>query len=192
MTAAAHPPNEVAAEWVSVDVIHPWANNPRDNEKTVAKIAKSIKRFGFSSPIIARKADGEIIAGHTRYKAAIKLGLKRVPVRFLDLDPAEAHVLALADNKLGEDASWDKDLLQAVTFELKTQDADLLDGTGFTQEQIDELLTPNSSVDGEESGREIDDGLSYSVVVECDGERAQAMLIEKLEHDGFRCKPVMS
>lgn len=99
--------NEPAAEWVALDALKPWAKNPRENAKAIAKIAASIKRFGFGAPIVARKADGEIIAGHTRYEAAKKLGLDRVPVRYLDLDPADAHLLALADNRLGEFAAWD-------------------------------------------------------------------------------------
>ena len=49
--------------------------------------------------------NGEIIAGHTRWKAAKELGLDRVPVRYLDLDPADAHLLAIADNRVAEEAS---------------------------------------------------------------------------------------
>ena len=71
-------------------------------------MAKSIKRFGFGAPIVARRADDEVIAGHTRLAAAVALGLTKVPVRFLDLDPADAHLLALADNKLNEHASWEQ------------------------------------------------------------------------------------
>ena len=126
---------EAAAEWVSLSSLRPWADNPRHNDgKPVEKVAESIKRFGFASPIIAR-ADGEIIAGHTRYKAAQALGLDRVPVRFLDLDPADAHLLAVADNRLGEFAEWDTPKLQEILSDFSFDDAAL---AGYTQEDFDE------------------------------------------------------
>jgi len=92
---------ETAAVWVPVEQLKPWAQNPRKNDAAVATVVESIRRFGFGAPLLARKADGELIAGHTRLKAALKLGLPKVPVRYLDLDPTDAHLLALADNKTG-------------------------------------------------------------------------------------------
>lgn len=108
---------ESAAVWVSIDELRPWDKNPRKNEKAIPKVVESIKRFGFAAPIIARQ-DGEIIAGHTRYQAAKQLGLDRVPVRYMDLDPADARLLALADNKLNEIAEWDEDALNEILREL--------------------------------------------------------------------------
>lgn len=115
-----------AAEWVAPSQLVPWKDNPRKNDGTpVAKVAESISRFGFGAPIVARKANNEIIAGHTRWKAAQKLGLDTVPVRFLDIGANEAHALALADNRVGEEASWDDALLAAVLADLKAQDVPL-------------------------------------------------------------------
>lgn len=91
--------SEAAAVYVDVDELMPWERNPRRNDHAVDEVAKSIKRFGFGAPVVARKADGMIIAGHTRVKAAQKLGLDRVPVRYLDLDPTEAQLLAIANNR---------------------------------------------------------------------------------------------
>src|SRR3954470_18937909 len=105
---------ESAAEWVPIDRLKPWDRNPRDNDGVVARVAASIKRFGFGAPIIARRADGEVIAGHTRLKAAAQLGLSKVPVRYLDLDPVDAHLLAIADNKTSELATWNDDALVDV------------------------------------------------------------------------------
>lgn len=134
---------EAAAEWVSLSSLRPWADNPRHNDgKPVEKVAESIKRFGFASPIIAR-ADGEIIAGHTRYKAAQALGLDRVPVRFLDLDPADAHLLAVADNRLGEFAEWDTPKLQEILSDFSFDDAAL---AGYTQEDFDEWASELASL----------------------------------------------
>lgn len=128
---------EAAAEWVAVEELVPWADNPRDNDAAVAEVAESIKRFGFGAPILARRADGEVIAGHTRLKAAGRLGLAQVPVRYLDLDPADAHLLALADNKLNEKAAW-SDNLAAVLRDLDVGEA--TSGLGFTEEELKELL----------------------------------------------------
>jgi DNA modification methylase len=132
--------NEAAAVWVPITALKAWANNPRKNDQAVAKVAQSIQRFGFGAPLLARKADGVLIAGHTRLKAATKLGLDKVPVRYLDLDPAEAHLLALADNKTAELAEWDEEVLGAVLADLKEQSVDLLEGTGFTDREVEQLI----------------------------------------------------
>lgn len=128
---------EAAAVWVPISEMTPWDQNPRKNDAAVDKIAESIKRFGFGSPILAR-LNGEVIAGHTRLKAAEKLGLDRVPVRYLDLDPADAHLLALADNKLGEIAEWDETLLAEILKDLDPEDAAL---AGFGAEELEDLLS---------------------------------------------------
>ncbi len=127
---------EAAAVWVPVTELHPWDRNPRLNEPAVAKVADSIKRFGFGAPLLARP-NGELIAGHTRLKAALKLGLDRVPVRYLDLDPADARLLALADNKLAEIAEWDETLLADILKEVDPGDAAL---AGFGAKEVADLL----------------------------------------------------
>jgi site-specific DNA-methyltransferase (adenine-specific) len=104
----------MAVEWVAVSALVPWAGNPRDNAAAVPGVKASIERFGFGAPVVARRADGEVIAGHTRLQAAIDLGLSEVPVRWLDLSADDAHALALADNKLGELAEWDASALDVA------------------------------------------------------------------------------
>ena len=128
------------ARWVAIDAIQAWDKNPRNNEHAVQSVADSIERFGWGSPIIARKSDGVVIAGHTRLKAAQRLKMDKVLVRYLDLDPAEAAALALADNKIGELADWDDEGLRAVLLELDAEDVNL-DGLGFTDEELDAMLT---------------------------------------------------
>ena len=91
--------------------IHPYANNPRKNDEAVAGVAASIKRFGFLIPMVIDR-NGEIICGHTRYKAAKQLGLKEVPCVIADeLTEDEIRAFRLADNKVSEKAQWDMDLL---------------------------------------------------------------------------------
>ena len=103
-----------AAVWMPIGDLVPWEKNPRRNDDAVGKVAESIQRFGFSAPIVARQADRKVIAGHTRLRAAHKLGLHEVPVRLLDLSEADAQLLALADNRLGEIAEWDDEALARV------------------------------------------------------------------------------
>lgn len=84
----------------SIDDIRPYANNPRFNDNAVEYVAKSIKEFGFKVPIVIDK-NGEIIAGHTRYKASIELGLKEVPCIVADdLNDEQVRAFRLADNKV--------------------------------------------------------------------------------------------
>jgi DNA modification methylase len=96
---------------ISIESIKPYANNPRKNNKAVPAVAASIKEFGFRQPIVVDK-DGVIIAGHTRYKAAISLGMTTVPVLYADdLSDAQAKAYRLADNKTNEIAEWDMEVL---------------------------------------------------------------------------------
>lgn len=91
--------------------LKPYANNPRDNESAVEPVANSIKEFGFKVPIVAT-SDGEIINGHTRFKASKLLGLKKVPVIISDdLTEEQIKAFRLADNKTGELADWNEELL---------------------------------------------------------------------------------
>lgn len=102
----------------SINDIIPYENNPRKNEKAVENVKKSIRRFGFKNPIIV-DSEGVIIAGHTRYKASLELGLETVPVIVAD-DLTEKQIKAyrLADNKTGELAEWDFNALEAELFDL--------------------------------------------------------------------------
>lgn len=180
---------EPAAEWVAVEDLKPWIDNPRANDKAVAQLAKSIKRFGFGAPVLARRANGEVIAGHTRLKAAIRLGLKRIPVRYLDLDPADAHLLALADNKVGELAGWDDDKLAAILHQLRAEDQDLIEGTGFTDKEIDKLLAEDDDAAGDESDLVTP---KFEVLVECNDEHHQRDVIAKLTELGLECRALLS
>ena len=91
--------------------ITPYDKNPRKNDEAVPFVANSIKEFGFKVPIVIDK-DGVIVAGHTRYKAAQSLGMKSVPCIVADdLSPEQVKAFRLADNKVGEIAGWDFDLL---------------------------------------------------------------------------------
>lgn len=91
--------------------LHPYKNNPRKNDSAVDAVAASIKEFGFKVPVVIDK-DGMIVAGHTRYKAAKKLKINEIPCIVADdLTDEQIKAFRLADNKVGELAEWDFDLL---------------------------------------------------------------------------------
>lgn len=181
------PTREAAAEWVERSTLKPWANNPRKNDAAVPAVVASIKRFGFAAPIIARRADGEVIAGHTRLKAAEVLGLDRVPVRFVDLDPADAHLLALADNKLNEKAQWDSLGVAEVLSGYGLDEAEL---AGWDKAELD-ALGSDVIEDGEEKPAKDDSeraDVGFVVLVDCEGEEDQLRIIDLLVGQGLKCR----
>ncbi len=171
---------ELAAQWVSVGDLKPWKDNPRKNDKAVAKVSASMRRFGFSSPIVARKEDGQVIAGHTRLKAAKKLGMLKVPVRYLDITAQEAKLLALADNKIGEEADWDTELLAIVMDEFEATD---LAEAGFDDlPEVDEVR---------DASQEVELDQSYRVMIECKDESHQAEVLEMCKQQSLDCSALM-
>ena len=96
---------------MKISEVKPYPNNPRNNDDGVEAVANSIKEFGWQQPIVVDK-DNVIIVGHTRYKAAKKLGMKEVPVVVANnLTPEQVKAYRLADNKTGELTDWDMSLL---------------------------------------------------------------------------------
>ncbi len=121
--------------------IRPYDKNPRLNDNAVAAVAASIREFGFRQPIVV-DTDGVIICGHTRYKAAVQLGLEKVPVHTAkDLTPEQIKAYRIADNKTGELAEWNYDLLPIELGELATCEYDL-SLLGFNQEELAQLMDP--------------------------------------------------
>jgi len=121
--------------------IKPYERNPRQNDAAVDAVAESIRRFGFRQPIVV-DADGVIVCGHTRWKAAQKLGLTQVPVHVArDLTPEQIRAYRIADNKTAGLAEWNLELLPIELAEL--QDAGLdWSLLGFDQDELAKLLDP--------------------------------------------------
>lgn len=95
----------------SINDLTPYENNPRKNDKSVDYVANSISQFGFKVPIVI-DSSGVIVAGHTRYKAAVKLKMETVPCIVADdLTDEQIKAFRLADNKVGEFSEWDFELL---------------------------------------------------------------------------------
>jgi len=149
---------------IKVEDIKPFKQNPRNNDAAVAGVANSIKEFGFIWPILLDK-NNEIVAGHTRLKAALKLGMKTVPCTFAEhLNEAQIKAFRLIDNKTSELAEWDLELLSLELDELSHLDLDFsMEDFGFeldgddadagkdvvedefdTEKALEEIVTPLS------------------------------------------------
>ena len=129
-------------EYVRISALKPNPRNPRKNEKAVEPLVKSMKNFGWTSPILAAR-DNTIIAGHTRMLAAQRRGIEEVPVIYLDIDPDDANLYMIADNKLTEIAEWDDEMLGHLFSELKDLGKDL-SLSGFGIDEIALLVDPGS------------------------------------------------
>ena len=124
---------------MNIDEVKQYENNPRVNDKSVDDVAKSIKEFGWQQPIVVDK-DNVIIVGHTRWKAAKKLGMKKVPVVVAsNLTPEQVKAYRLADNKVSEESIWDNKKLLDELDELNKIDENVF--TGFSESDIfDDVL----------------------------------------------------
>jgi DNA modification methylase len=126
-------------EMWTLDRIRPYENNPRVNEGAVDAVAASIREFGFAQPIVV-DTDSVIIVGHTRLKAAQKLGLERVPVVVAShLTPEQVRAYRIADNKTNELAEWNYDLLPIELDALKEANYDL-GLLGFDTEELAKIM----------------------------------------------------
>lgn len=131
---------------IEVEKLIPYANNPRNNDEAVDKVAASIHEFGFKVPVVV---DGEnvIVCGHTRVKAAKKLGLATVPcVVADDLTEAQIKAFRLADNKVSEFATWDFEKLELELADLPEME---MTAFGFDLQENNEDETPEDFVEDE-------------------------------------------
>ena len=143
---------------VKISELRPHPKNPRVHpDSAIEKLVMSIKEFGWTNPILA-SADGFILAGHARLKAAKKAGMEEVPVIFLPLEGAKAEAYMIADNRLQEDTLWDEELLAGLLTELEETGVDLL-LTGFDSEEVDDMLFDIENEQGFEDDFDIDEAL---------------------------------
>lgn len=148
--------------------LKPYEKNPRMNENAVPYVANSIKEFGFKVPIIIDKKN-VIVAGHTRYKAAMQLGMDTVPCIVADdLTPQQIKAFRLADNKVSDYSIWDNKLLLE---ELTDLGDDIF--TGFDLGSIGEELKENEL----DALKENEYGLQYEIKFQSDNKEK----IEKIK-----------
>lgn len=138
---------QLEIEYIPIGELTPCPQNPRKNADNVPSVAKSIDAFGWTNPILARREDNMVVAGHTRLKAAIGRGMTEVPVIYLDLDPTDAKAYMLADNKLTENVEWDGLKLAEIFAELDQLNVDL-DLTGFSTDEINNYVLGPTDMPG--------------------------------------------
>ncbi len=127
-----------------IDSVTPYDQNPRVNDGAVDAVAASLKEFGFRQPIVV-DAEGVIVVGHTRWKAAKKLGLAQVPVHVArELTPAQAKAYRIADNQTATIAEWDTDLLPVEIAGLDDMGFDIA-LLGFSDEELGEIMAPKGT-----------------------------------------------
>lgn len=153
-------------KYLNLELLNPYANNARLNEKAVDKVASSIKTYGFKNPILI-DGNNEIIAGHTRLLAAKKLGLKEVPTILVDdLTSEEVKAYRIADNKTAEYAEWNFELLAQEMEELKLADYDL-GLTGFDMSEAEKLMDEfNKENESEEDDFDVDGALPENPITQ--------------------------
>ena len=163
----------------------PMENNPRLNDGAVESVANSIKEFGFKVPIVCT-SEKIIIAGHTRQRAALKLGLKEVPVIIADdLTPEQVKAFNVVDNRTAELAKWNFELLGPALQELTDFGFDLKDfgwdeaglGALLGCEKENPLAEPDISGDDDRRGR---------IILVYRDEEEKAIWCKRLEVDGSK------
>ncbi|SOZ99464.1 ParB domain protein nuclease [Cupriavidus taiwanensis] len=140
----------LVVEYRPIETLIPYARNARTHsDAQIAQIAGSLREFGWTNPVLI-DGEGTIIAGHGRVLAARQLGQTLIPVISLaHLTEAQRRAYVLADNKLAEQAGWDKDLLSLELADLSTQGFDLA-LIGFKPEEIQEALVGRDFAPGSE------------------------------------------
>ena len=161
----------------------PYANNPRNNDKAVEAVAASISNFGFKVPIVIDK-NNIIVAGHTRAKAAKKLGIETVPVIIADdLTEEQVRAFRLADNKTGELAEWD---LEKLSEELAGISEINMESLGFIEEKQEEESDTNEAEEEVATTYQTQHG----VIVMCTSEAEQESIYNELTGEGYECRVV--
>ncbi|GJQ29721.1 MAG: methyltransferase [Phycisphaerae bacterium] len=131
-------------EMRSIADVRPYDRNPRLNDGAVDAVAKSLREFGFRQPVVVDR-DGIIVVGHTRWKAAQRLGLAQIPVHVaLELSPEQARAYRIADNQTATIADWDMELLPDELSELKIAGFDM-SLLGFDDDRLAELMAPKAN-----------------------------------------------
>jgi ParB-like chromosome segregation protein Spo0J len=198
-----------AAEWVALDALEPWDRNARQHsDDSTRKLVAGIRRFGFLVPLTAWRAESRIAAGHGRRLAMLALlredpafiprnappgvGPGMVPVMFEDFaTEAQFKAFAIADNRQAKNAEDDDEAVAAVLAELDAQGIEF-DGMGFDDDEIAELLNPESDEDDPFEGGVDDMDEVCDVMVECADENEQGRALELLHNEGFTCRALTS
>lgn len=173
----------------------PYPRNPRKiPEAAVAKVAASIREFGFRQPVVV-DSDGVVVVGHTRLLAAQKLGITSIPVHIAkDLTAEQIKAYRLADNRANQESAWEPDILGLELLDLRSLNVDL-SLTGFDKQQILETVNLGGCEASTERSRASHsklDQLEFKVVVDCSDEHQQSELLERFKGEGLKCRALIS
>ena len=164
-----------------------YDKNPRKiSQAAIDKVAASIKAFNFRQPIVV-DGKGVIIAGHTRYEASKKLGLKTVPVHVAaDMTEQQAKAYRLADNRVAQESAWADDMLIAEMTDLFEEDFDLTT-TGFNPEEIAFMFGIDLEPEAEAAATAENAG-KYKLTLEFDTQDEQQTVLKEMQDRGVKCK----
>jgi site-specific DNA-methyltransferase (adenine-specific) len=131
-----------------IDNVIEYYRNPRVNERAIDKVASSIREFGFRQPIVVDKQN-TIICGHTRFAAARKLGLEKIPIHVAeDLSEVQIKAYRIADNRVAEDSTWDNEFLRLELKDIEGVDENIF--IGFEENELKTLFGLWDDKDGDD------------------------------------------
>lgn len=161
----------------NINDVKPYENNPRKNDEAVEYVANSIREFGFQQPLVV-DSDGVIVVGHTRYKAAQKLGIEEIPVIVAEeLTDNQIEAYRLADNKVSEFAEWDFPKLNEELENIDWLDVDMtdfgfyLDNIKATLDEFEEDAAVEEEIEGDIPFTDYIDEEKQYVVLKFDNEK---------------------
>lgn len=170
---------------IDITKVIPYENNARINDHVVEALANSIEKFGFNEPIVLAP-DNVIVCGHTRVKAALRLGMTEVPYVYTkNLTQQEIDAYRLADNKIAEQALWDFEKLNKEIAKIG-EDIAMTD-FGFKPEDfVPAQIDDPEPVEDDENEKQLRDNM-FRIIVECDDENDAEEKFNALVKEGYKC-----
>lgn len=185
------PGPEFTVEMWPIDRPKPYPANARKiTYEAISAVARSIRQFGFRVPIVVDENE-VIVMGHVRQRAARRLKMTHVPVHVArGLDPEKVRLLRIADNRVHEETSWDKDILAQELNALQMDNVELnLTDTGFSDLELTKMIDPeNPDLVGKEA--QIEE--QWLIVIECTSEADQVDKLRTLMDQGITCRAMNS
>lgn len=186
----------------SVALVSELVPDPRNanqhDQRSIDEIAKSIQRFGFTTPILAQQDTKQIIAGNGRHAAAIALGFKYVPVGWTKFDDKTAIAYAIADNRTAQFATWNQEQLATLLAELEEEGTYSAVDIGFAPDELQAIIDaattePHRQEHEEEAAPDQSAQLKqkFEVIIICDDEQHQRDTLDHLRRNGYTAKALV-
>lgn len=183
----------LGTETVEIDTLRPYFMNARRGDRD--RIQKSLKKTGQYKRLTVNQGTKtgrarEILAGNNTWYSAIDLGWSKIDVEWVDVDDAEANRINIVDNRLNDLATNDTDIVveQLGMFD----DPEDIEASGWTQDEVDQLLTPPEPDDEDPDADSQMGDLEFRIVVDCRSESHQSELLATFEREGLNARPLVS